>query len=344
MINILVTGAGGGVGQGIIKSLRMIKDLSLKVVAADMSELATGLYSGDAACLVEGCSSSTYLDSLATVFENFEIDFYFPGTDVELLFCAKNKQHIKREFGVETVISSLETVEIADDKYKTFEFLKKHGFYYPDTNYLSEIDTVNLEYPLIVKPAVGCRSIGVFRVTSYDELAKHLHTPKGIIVQECVGTDDDEYTCTLVKVNDQISPVLALKRVLRSGDTFRAIPVKSDVIEGYVQSVATHLDIEGGCNFQLRVDSRDKPKIFEINSRFSGTTPFCSQLGFNPVEFYLKAKLGHKYNPIIDYNAIVLRYWSEVVVETDQLCDLSKNKFLIPKKVKQVRMFDGEKL
>lgn len=344
MINVLVTGAGGGVGQGIIKSLRMIKDLPIKIVAADMSEMATGLYSGDEACLVEGCSSPSYLDSLAAVFKKFEIDFYFPGTDVELGFCAKNKAHIKNVYGVETVISSLETIEIADDKYKTFEFLKKNGFYYPETNYLSEIDSISLEYPLIVKPAVGCRSIGVYKVASYDELEKHLHTPEGIIVQECVGTDDDEYTCTLVKVNDQISPVLALKRVLRSGDTFRAIPVKSEVIESYVQSVSNHLDIEGGCNFQLRLDSRGKPKIFEINSRFSGTTPFCSQLGFNPVEFYLKAKMGHKYNPIVNYDSVVLRYWSEVVVENEQLRDLAATKFLTPKKVKQLKMFDGEDL
>ena len=43
MINVLVTGAGGGVGQGVIKSLKIIKGLDIRIIAADMSELAAGL-------------------------------------------------------------------------------------------------------------------------------------------------------------------------------------------------------------------------------------------------------------------------------------------------------------
>ena len=70
MITVLVTGAGGGVGQGIIKSLKMTQDLEIKVITADMSELAAGLYAGDIACLVEGYSSSTYMDSLARIIKS----------------------------------------------------------------------------------------------------------------------------------------------------------------------------------------------------------------------------------------------------------------------------------
>jgi len=341
MINILVTGAGGGVGQGIIKSLKMIKDLSINIVAADMSELATGLYSGHEACLIESCSSPTYLESISYFFKKLDIQFYFPGTDVELIFCAKNKELIRKQFGVDAVISSLETIEIANNKYKTYEFLKKFGFPHPETNYLSEVEPDKLSYPLIIKPAVGCRSIGVYKVESAEDLVKHLILPDGILVQEYIGKDSEEYTCTLVKVDDFVSPVLALKRVLRSGDTFRAIPERSDIIEDYVRKVAGCLDIDGGCNFQLRLDKEGQPKIFEINSRFSGTTPFCAQLGFNPVEFYLKIKLGIKYEPSINYSAIVLRYWSEIVVQQEQLNDISSLNYLKPQKVRQIRMFDG---
>jgi len=47
MLNILVTGAGGGVGQGIIKSLKMIQDIQMNIIAADMSELAAGNFFAD---------------------------------------------------------------------------------------------------------------------------------------------------------------------------------------------------------------------------------------------------------------------------------------------------------
>ena len=52
-MNILVTGTGGGIGQGIIKSLKLIKDMDIKVVAADISQLGAGLYAADVAYLVE---------------------------------------------------------------------------------------------------------------------------------------------------------------------------------------------------------------------------------------------------------------------------------------------------
>jgi carbamoyl-phosphate synthase large subunit len=338
-MNVLVTGAGGGVGQGVIKSLKMIKDMDIKIVAADMSELATGLYAADAAYLVDRCDSDEYLETLSKIFKKESIDFYIPGTDVELKFCAINKQLIMDEFNVHTIISSIEVIDISDNKYKTSSFLKGHGFNYPKTDYLKDVDIKSIEYPAIVKPSVGCRSIGVYKVNNLDELTPHLEDTKDIVIQECVGNEDTEYTCTVVKIGNELSPVLALKRILRSGDTYRAEPVESEKIERYVLDVASKLEIDGGCNFQLRLDKHGEPKIFEINSRFSGTTPFCAQIGFNPVEFYLKRSAGLESVVNIDYNSIVLRYWSEVVVKKSLLNKLSTSCTIEPCVVEQFKLF-----
>jgi len=338
-MNVLVTGAGGGVGQGVIKSLKMIKDMDIKIVAADMSEFAAGLYAADAAYLVDRCDSDEYLETLSKIFKKESIDFYIPGTDVELKFCAINKQLIMDEFNVHTVISSIEVIDISDNKYKTSSFLKEHGFNYPKTDYLKDVDIKSIEYPAIVKPSVGCRSIGVYKVNNLDELMPHLEDTKDIVIQECVGNEYTEYTCTVVKIGNELSPVLALKRILRSGDTYRAEPVESEKIEQYVLDVASKLEIDGGCNFQLRLDIHGEPKIFEINSRFSGTTPFCAQIGFNPVEFYLKRSVGLESTVNVDYNSIVLRYWSEVVVKKSSLNKLSTSCNIEPYIVEQFRLF-----
>lgn len=335
----MVTGAGGGVGQGIIKSLKLISDLKIRIIAADMSEKAAGLYAADAAYIVEKCSSDTYLNTLENIFKKENIKYYFPGTDVELLFCAQHKDFIKETYGVHTIISSLETISIADDKYKTAQFLKRHNFPSPHTIYADQVNFNDVQYPVIVKPAVGCRSIGVYVAHNEKELRQYTNDPSGIVIQELIGTDDSEYTCTIVKVNNELSPPLVLKRVLRSGDTFRAEPIKSTVIEKYVTDVASKLDIDGGCNFQLRVDKDGIPKIFEINSRYSGTTPFCSQIGFNPVEFYLKKKEEIEYSFEINYAAIVLRFWSEVVVPKAQLDTLKREHAIAPQLSVQFHLF-----
>ena len=339
MINVLVTGAGGGVGQGVIKSLKMIKGLDIRIIAADMSELATGLYTCNVAYLVERCDSENYLESLRKIFLEESIDFYIPGTDVELKFCAKNKKYIKNKFNVHTVISSLEVVEISDDKFRTSRFLKETGLNYPTTGLLKDVDIEHIKYPLIIKPSVGCGSIGVYKINNIDDLIPHLKETNGIIIQEYIGSEETEYTCTVVKVKNELSPVLSFNRVLRNGDTYRAEPIKSEEIEKYVIEVASNLDIDGGCNFQLRVDKDGKPKIFEINSRFSGTTPFCAQVGFNPVEFYLKRMLDMKVSIEIDYDSFVFRYWSELVVKKNQLNTLCENNKSLPELKKQFELF-----
>ena len=125
MITVLVTGAGGGVGLGIIKALRMIHDLDIKIVAADCHKLATGLFCADVACLIDRCDSDSYFESLGDLCLRHRVDFYFPGTDIELVFCAGNKDDLEKKFGVKTVISAPEVVEIANNKFQTIEFSKK---------------------------------------------------------------------------------------------------------------------------------------------------------------------------------------------------------------------------
>ncbi len=338
-MNILVTGAGGGVGQGIIKSLKLINDMNIRIIAADACELAAGLYSADSACLVPRCDSEEYFEVLTTIFKEESIDFYIPGTDIELKFCATHKKMFQEKYNVKTIISSLEVIEICDNKFKTSKFLEKNNLNSPKTFYLKDINIDEIVFPVIVKPSIGCRSIGVYKVDNLDEFMPHFNNPEKKIVQECVGNDNEEYTCTVVKIRNELSPVLVLKRILRSGDTYRAEPVKSKKIEDYVLNVASKLEIDGGCNFQLRVDDHGEPKIFEINSRFSGTTPFCSQIGFNPVEFYLKRSCRLDCNVNIDYDSVLLRFWSEALVKKSSIKKLMKNKKIKPNMSDQFNLF-----
>jgi carbamoyl-phosphate synthase large subunit len=311
MINILVTGAGGGVGQGIIKSIKLIEDLDINVIAADMSPLASGLYGGNKAVLVPAASSIDYFDVISQICLENNVSYYFHGTDVELLKVANFASDLYQKYQTETVVCPKSVIDIANDKYFTYKFLKDNGFSVPNTMLTNDVDLTNLQYPVIIKPRVGCRSIGVYKVNNAQEAKAAIESVDAPVIQEYL--DGDEFTCTVVAVQDKVSDVLCLKRDLRAGDTYRAFPEKNIVIEKYVKALALKLGIYGSCNFQLRLDN-GVPKLFEINSRFSGTTPFCAQLGFNPVEFYLKAKLNKSYKSNINYEAMVLRHWTEVVV------------------------------
>ena len=344
MIGVLVTGAGGGVGQGVIKSLKLIGDMDLHIIGGDMSPQAAGLYACDRAYIVEGCRSPTYVESLAKIFEAETVDYYIPGTDIELAYCAENKAMFAERFGVKVVACSPETVRIADDKQKTADFLKANGLPHPASKSLAEaLKDDALEFPVIVKPAVGFRSIGVELAHNWAALEAYDGDPDTTVVQEAVGDAASEYTCTIVGAGGSLSPVLPLRRDLRSGDTYRAFPEKSEVIEDYVTDVASRLGIDGACNFQLRLDREGTPKIFEINSRFSGTTPFCAQLGFNPVEYYLKHDRGLTYTPDIQFDKCVLRYWSELVLNRADLATLSDQGAISPEAGGQFSLYGAPK-
>jgi carbamoyl-phosphate synthase large subunit len=325
MINILVTGAGGGVGQGVLKSLLLIRDLEINIIAADMSELSVGLYIGDKAYIVPACHDRSYSAKIEEIFAVEKIDYYIPGTDVELLFCASNKQRYLDQFGVKVIVPDSNIVEIADDKYKTYQFLKEHGFFYPQTYLTNEIDKNFNLFPIIAKPRIGCRSIGVEKIDDIETLLDFLQDKPDYIVQEYIGGEDQEYTCTIVGINNTFSDVGILKRTLRCGDTYRAENIQNDTIKEYVTELAKALRLDGSCNFQLRLDSSGTPKVFEINSRYSGTTPFNAQLGFNPVEYYIKKDQGIDYSYTTKDDVVVLRYWSEVLVSKSEIESLKEH-------------------
>lgn len=343
LISVLVTGTGGGVGQGIIKSLKLIPDLEIRIIGADASAEAAGLYACDKAVLIPLSRSPDYLDALAELLTSNAIDYYFPGTDIELAFCAEHKTELFEKYGVMTVVNPLDVVQIADDKARTSRFLADHDLPYPATWTLREArKDQDLPFPVIVKPSVGYRSIGVIKAENRDDLLTYPGNPEDVIVQELIGDDLQEFTCTIVGHHGVLSQVLALRRDLRSGDTYRAYPERNPQVEEYVRKVASLLGIEGSCNFQLRLDKDGVPKIFEINARYSGTTPLCAQLGFNPVEFYLKADLNIPYQPDILWDSAVLRFWSEAVIPNDTRAALHQNGAIDPEMPEQFNLFDGD--
>ena len=219
----------------------MIKDIEIKIIAADMHELSPGLYAADSSHIVESCNSKKYFDNLSKIFQK-SIDFYIPGTDLELLFCAENKDIIKDLFNVHTIISSIDVIKICEDKFKTALFLKKFNLNYPKTHLLNSIELKNIIFPVILKPSTGYRSIGVYKANNIIELNNLVEKldSKKYVLQEYIGDEDSEYTCTVVKVADYFSPVLTFKRILRAGDTYRAEPVQSKIIEEYILDAASN--------------------------------------------------------------------------------------------------------
>lgn len=319
-MKVLVTGAGAVLGQAIIKSIKSSKR-DTRIIAVDPSQLAVGLYWADQYYLVPMAADPNYINELYKILEAEKPDALLVGTDVELFIFAKYKKEIEEMYGTKVLVSDTGIIEIADDKWLTYKFLKDNGLEYPESCLPGDekelIATVG--FPLIVKPRVGARSVGVTKVNNLNELKEAVEKVENPIIQECVGTDEDEYTAGVVVFDQKAKASIVMRRDLRDGNTFRAYAEPYSDLNKCIEKVAEKLMPYGPVNLQFRV-SGDKVKIFEINGRFSGTTYFRVLSNVNEVEICLNYIL---YNQEITQPQIkpvtILRYYDEIIMPSNEM-------------------------
>lgn len=120
---VLVTGAGSGVGQGIIKSLKL-SELPISVIAADIATANAGLYFCDEALIIPRLEAASGFDELAEILRSSKIDVVMVGSEYDLNFFSKHQHKLHDLTGGIIIVSPWDTVRIADDKWLTAEFLK----------------------------------------------------------------------------------------------------------------------------------------------------------------------------------------------------------------------------
>lgn len=323
MKRILVTGAGALLGQGIIRSLRF-SNLDTYIITGDPDWRASGHCLGNKSLLLPMAKDPNYIQIIERIIYQEKVDLILIGTDVELKVFAKNQQYLENMFGVKIIVSPLNVIEIADNKWETAEFLRKNNFPYPFS--AMTYDKKNIEklrsefnYPFIAKPVDGARSFGVTKINNNEELDKITSYSNNFVVQEYLSDEDGEFTSGCIVVKGECRSVVTLRRELKDGNTYRAYRDLDYPYDGEIVKIAEKLGTEGPINFQFRI-RKGEPVVFEINGRFSGTTPLRFMFGFNEVEALVKYYLYD--NEIIQpalRTGIVLRTTSDIFVENHVL-------------------------
>lgn len=328
MKNILVTGAGALLGQGILRLLQ-ISDFEKKIFTADPDPRSTGHWLGDYAIIIPKANDDSFMDVIKKTIKEKKIDAIMVGTDVELPIFALHKKELLNNYNCRVIVSDKRVVDIANDKYLTAKFLEQNGFPFPYSvmaNNKLELEKISKElgFPLFAKPIDGARSIGIKKIDTYKELMELYNPKSNLVVQQFLPEVDGEFTSGCVVLEGKCKAVVTLKRDLRDGNTYRTYrDVNTSKYDQEIISIAEKLNSEGPVNFQFRVYN-GKPIIFEINGRFSGTTPIRHFYGFNEVEAILKYYL---FNEPIETpslrNGIVMRTWSDIFINEDELMRLN---------------------
>lgn len=329
-INVLVTATGGAIGQGIIKSIKLSK-LDCRIIATDAQPFAAGLYRGNVGYIVPLAKSPDFIGRIIEICNKENIHAICIGTDLELMAFAENKKGIEKETNAKVIVSPPEVIKIADDKWETYRFLKRHGLPAPSSVLPKGKNEIIREgFPLVIKPRVGTSSKETYVVRNLKELNKYLPQIINPIIQKYLPQEEKEYTSTTLTFDKKCYGVLSMNRTMRfGGHTTKAIIDDFSEFNKVIKKVAEVLNPFGPCNFQWRLTEKG-PTIFEINCRFSGTTPLCAEVGFNTVDAALRhVVLKEKIKPLKRHKkGIILRYFNEVYVPFKEYNKIVKHKYI----------------
>ena len=311
MINVLVSGVGGDVGQGVVRCLNK-SVLELRIFKISSSINDSWLYLDDD-CFVSPTIYEDYVSYLIKFINTHKIDIFFPCIDLEIPIISKNKDKIQSETSCKVFVDDYYKIQICNDKYMTARYLKDFSLPYPETDLVATVD--HNKFPVIIKSREGCGSKDIHLINNKEEIKPFLNN-NDYIIQEYL--DGDEYTAGVYLGNDnRIKGVCILKRTLKDGSTYTAERILDLQLEEEIATIASHVKMKY-LNIQFRLKN-NKVCPFELNGRFSGTTGIISNV-FNAPEMAIRELiLKENITPSLHGEKFyVMRYYEEIFATEEQ--------------------------
>lgn len=320
-IRVLVSGAGGDVGQGVLKALAS-SSLEVETYAMCISPHSSWLHMGARGFIAPLSADPDYVPFLIRLIRRFNIQVFFPTVDGELIKIAQEKKRIEDETGALVFIDDLSKVAITDDKFETVSYLKHNGFVYPRSAIMQGQQALDFPkhygFPLIVKRRSGKGNQEVFTVRNISELSVHLGNPD-FMVQEWMDPAQGEYTSGFYIGDDGlIKGACTFRRELKGGSTFIAERIIDPQLEAPLERIASALGMK-----YLNIQSMKRGNQlvpFEFNGRLSGTTSIVSRI-FNAPEMFIRERLlGQTLEQVVNSNRFVaMRYYEEAYASADDI-------------------------
>lgn len=278
----LVTAVGGDIGSAVIRHLG--KEFSKEsLLGCDITPYVSGRDSAGEFFLVPPYTDGErYIDFILRECRKRRITHILPMTEGEILIFDRHRHSFARE-GIRLMIQDSNVLKTAMSKYRTASAVKAAGLKSPKT--WKPGDKEEIRYPVVVKADYGCGSESVRVVNNRLEYDLAVASVTDAVVQEYVGTPEDEYTMGVFS-NGRMVKSIAFRRTLLGGMTCMAELVEDEKLVRIAEIIAKSFGLKGSINIQMRKQAEDY-YIFEINPRISSTVGFRHLLGFRDVLWWL---------------------------------------------------------
>ena len=320
MTNILFTCIGRRVS--LLKSFRRAAKLlkiNISLLGTDTTVLSSALQLCDKKFVVKPTTHPGYVKQLLNIVRANSVKLLVPTVDLDLKILAQNKSRFA-ELGCCVLISSVQVVDICQDKRKFYRFLVNNGFDAPRTMTVrTALSTGKLKKPCFLKPWDGYASRGNVVVSRRKELLFFSKRIPNCIVQEFIK--GVEHTCDVyVDFGMNVRCVIPRKRIevrageVSKGQTVKHLRIMSEAA-GLVEAIGAG---PGVITVQLFLTEDGKIKFIEVNPRFGGGVPLSIKAGANFPKWILQELLGKRTSIKFDgfkNNLIMLRYDDEIWLE-----------------------------
>lgn len=298
MKNILVSGASGIVGYGILKSLKMNKE-KYQLIGTSIYEDSIAEAFCDIFIKAIPTTDKNYINWLISMIEKNKIDMIIPGIEIDMKVWSKNRKILEKT-GTIVLINKTSLIELCSDKWKFYTYMQEHNIPYSiksslDNNYENLVN--DLGETLLAKPRCGFGSKGIIKIenqTTFDSLQKDIAI--NLMIQEYVGSDDEEYSCSAFCDGEGsfISLIILKRKLSKDGFTEKALVVDNESINDAIADLCRHFKPIGPTNFQFRKCTNNELKLLEINPRISSSTSIRSAFNYNEsvmsVNYFLERK------------------------------------------------------
>ena len=327
-ITVMITAAGNVFMPGTTACLTQNGERKVRLIGVDMNDDPSLLQMCDAYYPVPRGDDPGYVDALLAICEKEHVEVLLPVMSVELNALARNRGRFEA-IGIKVSVSGAESLEIANDKRKLFDFLKQNGLPCADFRAVSSMESFGaavreLGYPgkkVCVKTTNGSGSRG-FRIIdeTRPRYEMYLHEkPNSCMIRlsemEAILAEADEFPELLVMEylpgNEYTVDLLADQgKVLycccrKSLGMDHGIMLNSEVVR--------HNEIDGSIGFDILEREDGTPCLVECNPRMTAGIPVFRLAGVNLPYLNVKRLLGEALPDCnLELGKIVRRRWLEM--------------------------------
>ncbi len=294
MTTVLISGASGVVGYGILRSLKKAgHDLRLLGTTTHAHSVAPAFC--DVFERATATENANYFPWLLETIGRHKVDVAIPGIEMDMQSWSDHRPLLQGV--VKCVLNSRDLIALCRDKWLFYlDLLQRSDPCAIPTYNSGKFDELVAAcgLPFLLKPRRGFGSKGIVKVENETVfLTMEARFGPELIAQPIVGSDQTEYSISCFGDGEGgLLNMFSLRRRLGPGGfTEWAEVVDSEPFAATVSRLCSFYHPLGPTNFQFR-DDFGELKLLEINPRISSATSIRAAFGYNEprmaVDFFMQ--------------------------------------------------------